>query len=47
MKISHIEAIPLVIPFASRSRDPAWRGKDYGALETLLIRVETSDGIIG
>ena len=47
MKIDRIEAIPLVIPFASRSHDPAWRGKDYGALETLLIRVETSDGIVG
>jgi D-galactarolactone cycloisomerase len=47
VKIDRIDAIPLVIPFASRSRDPAWRGKDYGALETLLIRVETNDGIIG
>jgi D-galactarolactone cycloisomerase len=47
VKVERIEAIPLVIPFATRGRLPAWRGKDYGALETLLIRVETSDGIVG
>lgn len=47
MNIERIEAIPLSVPFSSRSDMPAWRGRDYGALEALLIRVETRDGITG
>lgn len=47
MKVERIEAIPLVIPFSTRSRAPAWRGKDYGALETVLVRVEVSGGLVG
>ncbi|HWK94528.1 MAG TPA: mandelate racemase/muconate lactonizing enzyme family protein [Pseudolabrys sp.] len=47
MKIERIEAMPIVVPFASRSDLPAWRGRDYGALEALLIKIETSDGITG
>jgi D-galactarolactone cycloisomerase len=47
MNIETIEAIPLIIPFSTKSRVPAWRGRDYGALETLLVRVNTSDGIVG
>jgi L-alanine-DL-glutamate epimerase-like enolase superfamily enzyme len=45
--IKCIKAIPLSIPFEVRSRSPAWRGKNFGALEVLLLRVETSDGIVG
>ncbi len=47
MIIQNIEAIALSIPFEVRSRAPAWRGKDFGALEMLLIKVETSDGLVG
>lgn len=47
MKIEKIEIIPLVVPFANRSDLPAWRGRDYGALEALLVKIETSDGISG
>lgn len=47
MKITKIETIPLAIPFRLRAKAPAWRGRDYGALEVLLVRVETSDGLIG
>lgn len=26
---------------------PTWHGRDYGALESLLVKIETSDGITG
>ncbi|GAA5232050.1 mandelate racemase/muconate lactonizing enzyme family protein [Verticiella sediminum] len=47
MKIRSVQAIPLSIPFEVRSRLPAWRGKDFGALEILLVRIETEDGCVG
>jgi D-galactarolactone cycloisomerase len=47
LKVERIDAIPLVIPFSTRGRAPAWRGKDYGALETVLVRVEASGGLVG
>lgn len=47
MKIERIEAIPLRVPFTDRGRAHAWRGKDYSQLEVLLVRVETSDGLVG
>ncbi|MFA5487702.1 MAG: mandelate racemase/muconate lactonizing enzyme family protein [Candidimonas sp.] len=47
MNITRIEAIPLAIPFRLRSKAPAWRGREYGALEVLLVRVETGDGCVG
>lgn len=47
MKIVRIETIPLAIPFASGARISGWRARSYAALETLLLRVETSDGIVG
>lgn len=47
MLIAKIETIPLAIPFTNKSKAPAWRGRDYGALEVLLVRVETTDGIVG
>ncbi|GAA5232053.1 mandelate racemase/muconate lactonizing enzyme family protein [Verticiella sediminum] len=47
MKIAKIEAIPLAAPFTFRAKGHAWRGRDYGALELLLVRVETEDGLVG
>jgi len=47
MEIRSVEAIPLSIPFEVRSRLPAWRGREFGALEVLLVKVTTADGIVG
>jgi L-alanine-DL-glutamate epimerase-like enolase superfamily enzyme len=47
LKVEHIDAIPLAIPFTTRGRIPAWRGKDYGTLETTLVRVEATGGLVG
>ncbi len=47
MAIAHIEAIPLALPFTSFGPPAGWGGRDWSALEMLLIRVETSDGIVG
>jgi D-galactarolactone cycloisomerase len=47
VEITNIEAIALSVPFEVRSRAPAWRGRDFGALEMLLLKVETADGYVG
>lgn len=47
IKITRIESVPLKIPFVHGGRSAGWRGKSYSTLEMLLVRVETSDGIIG
>lgn len=47
MKIQRIEPILLRVPFSDRARGHAWRGRDFGALEMLYVRVDTADGITG
>ena len=47
LKIAKIETVPLQFPFTDRAQGHAWRGKDYSRLEALLVRVETTDGLVG
>lgn len=47
MKIERIEPVLLRVPFIDRARGHAWRGRDFGALEMIFVRVETADGITG
>ncbi len=47
MKIAQAEAIPLVIPFDSGGARAGWMGKAWQALDVVLIRLETADGLVG
>src|SRR5262249_35525607 len=47
LTIERIEAIPLKIPFERVGHPTGWRGRAWTGLETLLVRVETSDGLVG
>ena len=47
LKIERIETIPLKIPFERVGKPTGWRGRAWTGLETLLVRVETSDGLVG
>src|ERR1700685_3937425 len=47
MKIVRVETIPLKIPFEGAAKPLGWGGGDWGGLETLLVRVETEDGLVG
>jgi len=47
MRIARIEAIPLKFPFVSGGPAAGWRGSRYSLIETILVRVETEDGIVG
>ena len=46
-KIERIEPIAIKVPFTDRGRAHSWRSQDYSFLETLLVRVETADGLVG
>ena len=45
MKIRSIEAIPLAIPFTSGGS--GFKGADWSRLHTVLVRIETQEGIVG
>jgi len=47
IKINNVEAIPLKIPFSIGNKIPKSGGLEWPALEILLIKVESSDGIVG
>ena len=47
MKIARIDTIPLAIPHEHGGPPPAWGGQAWEALNILLVRVETKDGMIG
>jgi D-galactarolactone cycloisomerase len=47
LTIARIETIPLKIPFERVGKPTGWRGRAWTGLETLLVRVETSDGLVG
>jgi L-alanine-DL-glutamate epimerase-like enolase superfamily enzyme len=47
MKIVRVETIPLKIPFEGAAKPQGWGGRHWGGLETLLVRVETEDGLVG
>jgi D-galactarolactone cycloisomerase len=47
LRIERIETIPLKIPFEPVGKPTGWRGRAWTGLETLLVRVETSDGLVG
>ncbi len=47
MKIARVEAIPLRIPFTAGAPEAAAAGRPWIALDSVLIRVETEDGLVG
>ncbi len=47
MKISQAEAIPLTIPFNPGGAQAGWMGQAWKGLDVVLIRLETSDGLVG
>ena len=47
MKIARIESIPLAIPFSSGGQAGSWPGQTWAALDVVLVRVETEDGLVG
>ncbi len=47
MKIRAVEAIPLRIPFTHGGPQPAFAGRPRTSMDTLLVRVETEDGLVG
>lgn len=47
MKIARIEAIPLKIPYERVGKPSGWAAQGFAALATLLVRVETDDGLVG
>ncbi|HVM78308.1 MAG TPA: mandelate racemase/muconate lactonizing enzyme family protein [Stellaceae bacterium] len=47
VKIARIEAIPLSIPYERAGNPSGWARQGFAALTTLLVRVETEDGLVG
>jgi L-alanine-DL-glutamate epimerase-like enolase superfamily enzyme len=47
MKITAIETIPIKIPFEPAGKPSGWGARAWSGLECLLVRVETSDGLVG
>jgi len=47
MKITAIETIPIKIPFERAGKPSGWGANAWVGLETLLVRVETADGLVG
>lgn len=47
MRIRAVEAIPLRIPFNHGGPPPAFAGRSRTSMDTLLVRVETEDGLVG
>jgi len=47
MKITGIETIALDIPFSHGGKPYGWGGQEWRMLSTLLVRVETDEGIVG
>ncbi len=47
MKIAKLEAVALSIPFSHGGAPAGWGGRAWTALDMVLLRVETDDGIVG
>ncbi|HYC12914.1 MAG TPA: hypothetical protein VEC75_01620, partial [Stellaceae bacterium] len=47
MKITAIETTPIKIPFPPAGKPSGWGARAWAGLECLLVRVETSDGLVG
>ncbi|MEE3286974.1 MAG: mandelate racemase/muconate lactonizing enzyme family protein [Pseudomonadota bacterium] len=47
MQISQVDAIPLSIPFTHGGPSIAWVGNDWKALDVVLVRIETDEGLVG
>ena len=47
MKIATVEAFPLAIPYEHGGPPASWGGGARQQLNTLLVRVETDDGLVG
>ena len=47
MKIAEIEAIPVEIPFTHAGKPAEWDGRAWNTLTTVLVKVETEEGITG
>ena len=47
MKIAKIEALPLKIPFSSGGPPAGWGAAAWSTLDSLLVRVETEEGLVG
>ncbi len=47
MKIAQVEAIPLAIPFQTGGARAGWEGQAWQALDVVLIRLETAEGLVG
>ena len=47
MKITSVEAIPLSYPFRHGGPPSGWGGKAWTEMKTLLVKVETDEGITG
>jgi len=47
LKIEAVSAVPLRIPFSHGGEGASSGGPPWTALETLLVRVETTSGLVG
>ena len=47
MRIARVETIALRIPFGHGGAPAGWGGRAWSALDTLLVRVDTEDGLTG
>ena len=47
MRITNVEAIPLAYPFRHGGPPSGWGGKAWTEMKTLLVKVETDEGITG
>lgn len=47
MRIRAVEAIPLRIPFTHGGPPPTFAGRPRTTMDTLLVRVESEDGLVG
>lgn len=47
MKIAELESIPLAIPFSHGGKTGGFRGLDWSKIFTVLVRVETAEGVTG
>lgn len=47
MTIARVDALPLRIPFDYGGPRQGWAGSGWAALDCVLVRVETADGLVG
>jgi L-alanine-DL-glutamate epimerase-like enolase superfamily enzyme len=47
MKITRLESIALAIPFSHGGKEGGFRGQDWSKIFTVLLRLETAEGVIG